>query len=57
MPAHGHGMNYQALVTPQSPGRYRAEGLLLHMPGRWDLLFEVRGGGKTDRLTHSISVE
>lgn len=57
MPEHRHGMNYKASVTPQSPGRYRAEGLMFHMAGRWELVFELRAAGKTDRLTQSIVVE
>ncbi|MGE4220916.1 MAG: FixH family protein [Alphaproteobacteria bacterium] len=35
MPAHGHGMDYVPSVREDGPGRYMAEGLLLHMPGLW----------------------
>lgn len=35
MPAHGHGMDYVPSVRAAGPGLYRAEGLLLHMPGLW----------------------
>ena len=51
MPEHRHGMNYKVSVKPEAGGRYRAEGLLFHMPGRWELIFELRTAGKTDRLT------
>lgn len=34
MPEHRHGMNYKPGVTALGGGRYRAEGLLFHMPGR-----------------------
>jgi hypothetical protein len=47
MPEHGHGMNYRPTVQPQGNGRFRADGLLLHMPGRWQLSFAV--GGETLR--------
>lgn len=57
MPEHNHGMNYTAVVKPGKGGRYLAEGMLFHMPGRWDLIFEVRGGGKTDRMTHSVVLQ
>ena len=40
MPAHRHGMNYSATVRALGDGRYRAEGLMLHMPGHWQLTFE-----------------
>ena len=57
MPDHKHGMNYKAEVSPVSEGRYRASGLMFHMPGRWEFIFDVRAGGKTDRLTQSVVLE
>jgi len=57
MPDHKHGMNYKAEVSPVSEGRYRANGLMFHMPGRWEFIFDVRAGGKTDRLTQSVVLE
>jgi cytochrome c peroxidase len=43
MPAHRHGMNYKPQVKPLGNGRWRAEGLLFHMPGAWEFLFELDG--------------
>lgn len=57
MPEHRHGMNYRARVLPQGEGRYRAEGLLFHMPGRWQFLFDVDRPGGTERLAAEIVVE
>lgn len=57
MPDHRHGMNYQARIIAAPDGRYRAEGLMFHMPGRWELIFDLRAGDKTDRLTHSMLLE
>lgn len=54
MPEHRHGMNYRPTVTVLGPGRYRAEGLMFHMPGRWDLLFDVDGGAGTERLVATL---
>jgi cytochrome c peroxidase len=54
MPEHRHGMNYAPAVKALGPGRWRAEGLMLHMPGRWEFLFEVRGGGTSERLTRAF---
>ena len=53
MPEHRHGMNYKARVVPAAGGHYRADGLMFHMPGRWEFIFDVRSAGKTDRLTQS----
>ena len=57
MPEHRHGMNYRATVKPADSGRYLGEGFMFHMPGRWEFLFEVRSGGKTDRVTRSVTLE
>jgi cytochrome c peroxidase len=54
MPEHRHGMNYAPAVKALAPGRWRAEGLMLHMPGRWQLVFELRGGGTSERLASSL---
>jgi len=43
MPTHRHGMNYRPKLTKVAPGQYRADGLLFHMPGRWELLFDLAG--------------
>ena len=56
MPEHRHGMNYAPAVKALGPGRWRAEGLMFHMPGRWELTFEVTAGGATDRLVSSYQV-
>ena len=57
MPAHRHGMNYKASVKAQPGGYYRADGLLFHMPGQWQFAFELRAGGRTERMTHDVIVE
>ena len=52
MPEHRHGMNYRPEVKRTGPGRWRAEGLMFHMPGKWQLVFVVDG----ERLTHDMVV-
>jgi hypothetical protein len=52
MPAHRHGMNYRPGVTALAPGRFRAEGLLFHMPGRWEFVVEIGG----ERLTAPVDI-
>jgi hypothetical protein len=48
MPEHGHGMNTLAHVAPQRDG-FLASGLLLHMPGRWELYLDVVRDGVLER--------
>ena len=57
MPEHRHGMNYRPSVMDGPDGRFLAEGMLFHMPGKWRLIFDVRVGGITERLTHDLTVE
>ena len=57
MPDHNHGMNYKAVVNPAGGGRYEAAGLMFHMPGKWDFIFEVRAAGKTDRMTATVMLQ
>jgi len=52
MPEHRHGMNYAPSVKKLGPGRWQAEGLMFHMPGRWELVFTLDG----ERLTSSLSL-
>jgi hypothetical protein len=58
MPAHRHGMNYRASVTALGGGRFRAEGLMFHMAGRWRLLFDLPAadGAPARRLTRDIDL-
>ncbi len=56
MPEHQHGMNYRASVRPRGPGRFVAEGMLLHMPGRWQLTFEINVGAQREVLTGDLQV-
>ena len=44
MPAHRHGMNYKPTVQALGDGRFVAEGLMFHMPGRWRFLFYPPSG-------------
>lgn len=57
MPEHEHGMNTQPVARRLEQGLYRVEGMLFHMPGNWELYFDIRRGGVTERAQHSIVVE
>jgi len=56
MPAHRHGMNYRPSLRALGDGRYAADGLLLHMPGRWRFIFDLALDGRSVRLTHEVDV-
>lgn len=57
MPEHRHGMNYRPVVVARGAGSYRADGLMLHMPGRWDVLFDLVTGTGTERLVATRQIE
>ncbi|MDP3512831.1 MAG: hypothetical protein Q8S20_08785 [Sulfuritalea sp.] len=57
MPEHRHGMNYRPAITPLSGGRFRVEGMMLHMAGHWQLSFEVLAGKENLRLSHDVQVD
>ena len=52
MPLHRHGMNYRPEVKALAPGRWRVEGLLFHMPGKWEFVFIVDG----ERMTRAFTL-
>jgi hypothetical protein len=56
MPAHKHGMNYRTQVSRNSGNQFQVTGLLFHMPGRWQYVFEVQTskGRQTLRLDDSV---
>jgi hypothetical protein len=56
MPDHRHGMNYRPTLSGAPPEVLRADGLLFHMPGRWQLVFEMRSAGRALRLTDDLTV-
>lgn len=56
MPEHRHGMNYRPSLKPLGDGRWRAEGLMFHMPGAWELRLDVQAAGRTEPLRDTITL-
>lgn len=56
MPEHRHGMNYLPSLQALGDGRWRVEGLLWHMAGRWELRFDVRSADALHTLRHSVTL-
>ncbi|MBC8200952.1 MAG: hypothetical protein H8E86_02805 [Planctomycetes bacterium] len=42
MPAHGHGMMTDPKTKLQPDGSFLTTGMLLHMPGDWEIYFDIR---------------
>ena len=56
MPEHRHGMNYRPSLQTWGDGRWRAEGLLWHMSGRWELRFDVQHAGTMLSLRQDVQL-
>lgn len=56
MPEHLHGMNRVPTVTRQQDGSFLVEGMLFHMPGRWDLYFDVHEAAIVERAQVALDL-
>lgn len=57
MPEHRHGMNYRPSLQDLGGGRWRAQGLLWHMAGRWELRLDVSAAGATHTLRQAVELQ
>lgn len=57
MPHHRHGMIRAPRIERTGPGAWRADNLLFHMPGYWELYFDVERDGEVERATDSVELE
>ncbi|MDE0890344.1 MAG: hypothetical protein OSA40_12910 [Phycisphaerales bacterium] len=55
MPHHGHGMNVVPRVTRRGDD-WLVEGILMHMPGRWELSIDVIGEDETERSQWTVQL-
>jgi hypothetical protein len=54
MPAHGHGTVPPTIDA--SNGAFLVQDLVLYMPGRWEITFELRVQGLEDGVTFPVDV-
>jgi len=57
MPQHQHGMNRRAELQPRGRGEWLARGLLFHMPGQWQIYFDITHAGVTERAQCPITLD
>lgn len=57
MPEHHHGMNLKPTVKVNSDGTYTASGLLFHMPGLWQIYFDISRRGETERAQSDVTLD
>ena len=56
MPEHRHGMNTSPEVVANN-GVFEVSGMLFHMPGYWELYFDVTNDGLTERAQSSMELD
>ena len=44
-------------MVPLGEGQFRAEGMLFHMEGRWELYFDITDGPMTERGQAEVFLE
>lgn len=59
MPAHGHGMNTEPVVTKNDDGTFLVEGLKFHMQSstpaeRWEVAADITRGDATDQVVFEV---
>lgn len=57
MPDHQHGMNTQPRVLKRGGGRFTVEGMLFHMPGHWELYFDITDAAVAERAQFDVNLE
>lgn len=56
MPQHRHGMNTEPIVKKTGAGVFQVEGMLFHMAGRWQLIFDITRDGETVRAQTALEL-
>tara|TARA_Y100001934_G_C12052609_1_gene631479 strand:+ start:635 stop:790 length:156 start_codon:yes stop_codon:yes gene_type:complete len=49
-------MNYKPSEKKLGPGHSRFNGMVFHMPGAWQITFDVFDGDKRQRLTEKVRI-
>ena len=57
MPAHGHGMMTDPVTTLQKDGSYKTTGMLLSMPGYWEIYFDIDDGLTIERAQDEVTLQ
>jgi hypothetical protein len=57
MPDHRHGMNREPRITRNDDGSFLVTGMLFHMPGYWELHFDITRDGATERAQAEVTLD
>lgn len=57
MPAHKHGMLSAPVTVDLGGGRFRTDGMLLHMPGDWVVFVDIVRGEAVEHVEFPVTLE
>lgn len=57
MRAHNHGLNVKPIITALGKGKFKIEGVLLHMPGQWFMRFNIFRGAISDYAESDVFID
>lgn len=57
MPDHHHGMTTKPQVEYKPGGGCHVKGMLLHMPGYWEIYFDIERDGEIERAQYNFELE
>ena len=57
MPEHRHGMTREPKITRNADGSFTVSGMLFHMPGFWELHFDILRDGQTERAQVDVILD
>jgi hypothetical protein len=57
MPGHGHGMNTHGKIEALDSGHFVVRGMLFHMDGEWQLVFDVAKGAVREQAKTLLTLE
>ena len=50
-------MNVAPTISQTAPGEWRADNMLFHMPGYWEIYFDLHEAGRLERAQVEATIE
>ncbi len=57
MPEHRHGMTRRPVIVRRADGSFTITGMLFHMPGYWEIHFDITREGETERAQLEVDLD
>ena len=57
MPEHRHGMNREPVIVRRDAHTFHVSGMEFHMPGEWQIHFDLTRAGRTERAQWDVELD